>query len=51
MELCRYDDEILTEEEYYEMLNKEDKNKFGYLYGLPDIKERILRPIVNGVRL
>jgi DNA polymerase-3 subunit epsilon len=42
MELCRYDDEILTEEEYYEMLNKEDKNKFGYLYGLPDIKERIL---------
>ena len=42
MELCRYDDEILTEEEYYELLNKEDKNKFGYLYGLPDIKERIL---------
>ena len=42
MELCRYDDEILTEEKYYEMLNKEDKNKFGYLYGLPDIKERIL---------
>ena len=43
MELCRYDDdEILTEEEYYEMLNKEDKNKFGNLYGLPDIKERIL---------
>lgn len=26
MELCRYDDdEILTEEEYYEMLNKEEQ--------------------------
>ena len=34
--------DTITDEEYYKMLNEKDKLKNQYLYGLPDIKERLL---------
>lgn len=40
---CLYNDEkILTKEENYEMTIKKDKEQYGHLYDLPDIKERLI---------
>ena len=36
------ENDTITEDEYYEMINKKDKLKNKYLYELPDIKERLL---------
>lgn len=36
------DNDTITDDEYYEMLNEKDKLKNKYLYELPDIKVRLL---------